>query len=288
MGNYRKKIIAMTIEEMRKKKNECGYTYEQIARLADLPVGTVQKVLGGITKSPRYTTLQALQRVFEGERQPAAEKFTYDFGGGNSDISRQDCVREASFAYASDAHSYTVEDYLALPEDRRVELIDGVFYDMAAPTHIHQMLATEIWRCFSEYIRKNHGDCRPLVAPLDVQLDCDDRTMVQPDVMILCDPDKIRHGRLYGAPDLAVEIVSRSSSVKDGHLKRSKYERAGVREYWLVYPEQKKVVVYCFEKDDIPKIYGFTDAVPVGLYNGACVVGFAEINEYIGTWYERL
>ncbi|MCC8044598.1 MAG: Uma2 family endonuclease [Clostridiales bacterium] len=278
----------MTIEEMRKKKSEYGYTYEQIAKLADLPVGTVQKVLGGITKSPRYATLQALRRVFEGERQPAAEKFVYDFDGSDSDIFRRDSVHEASFAYASDAQSYTVEDYLALPEDRRVELIDGVFYDMAAPTHIHQMLATEIWRCFSEYIRKNHGGCRPLVAPLDVQLDCDDRTMVQPDVMILCDPEKIRHGRLYGAPDLAVEIVSQSSSVKDGHLKRFKYERAGVREYWLVYPEQKKVVVYCFEKNDIPKIYGFTDAVPVGLYNGACVVDFAEINEYIGTWYERL
>ncbi|MCD7746390.1 MAG: Uma2 family endonuclease [Lachnospiraceae bacterium] len=276
----------MTIEEMKKKKSERGYTYEQIARLADLPVGTVQKVLGGITKSPRYATLQALQRVFESE--PERDAFRYLFDKDDSDFSEQDCVREPSFAYGLDSRSYTVEDYLALPEDRRVELIDGVFYDMAAPTHIHQMLSTEIWRCFSEYIRKNHGDCRPLVAPLDVQLDCDDRTMVQPDVMILCDPDKIRHGRLYGAPDLVVEIASRSSSVKDGHLKRSKYERAGVREYWIVYPEQKKVVVYCFEKDDIPKIYGFTDAVPVGIYNGACVVDFAEINDYIGIWYERL
>ncbi|MCD7761838.1 MAG: Uma2 family endonuclease [Lachnospiraceae bacterium] len=319
----------MTIDEMKRKKNELGYSYAQIAEMADLPVGTVQKVLGGITKSPRYATLQALQKVFDdgfgagSERGPGSPepdrgseytpgasgacggagrpvpKHTYNYD--HAGLTSAGFVAEPAMAYgtrpdsfaAESAHDtrsdfFTVADYLALPEDRHMELIDGIFYDMAAPTHIHQMIATEIWRCFSEYIRSRHGSCRPMVAPLDVQLDCDDRTMVQPDVLILCDPDKIRHGRICGAPDLVVEVLSEATALKDSHLKRFKYARAGVREYWLVYPKEKKIVVYCFEEDTIPKIYGFSDRVPVGIYQGECTVDFAEIEEYIGDWYERL
>ena len=85
-----------------------------------------------------------------------------------------------------------------------------------------------------------------MAAPMDVQLDCDDKTMVQPDVMVVCDRDKITRKCIYGAPDLAVEILSDSTKKKDMYVKLGKYMEAGVREYWLVDPKGKKVIVYDF------------------------------------------
>ena len=101
------------------------------------------------------------------------------------------CVQEARSIYnVKRQGEYTLEDYYALPEEQRVELIDGVIYDMSAPTSVHQLLGTEILLVLKDYIRKEHGLCVPVASPIDVQLDCDDKTMVQPDVIVVCDLGK--------------------------------------------------------------------------------------------------
>ncbi len=82
---------------------------------------------------------------------------------------------------------YTLEDYYALPDDQRVELIDGVLYDMSAPYTTHQIASFEICMQLAAYINSQKGLCRALFAPVDVQLDCDDKTMLQPDVLVVCD-----------------------------------------------------------------------------------------------------
>ncbi len=176
---------------------------------------------------------------------------------------------------------YTIEDYYRFPQERRVELIDGVIYDMASPTHIHQLIGGQIFKAFSNYTDRKKGDCIVAYAPLDVQLDRDDKTMVQPDVMIVCDRDKFRKGLVYGAPDLLVEILSRSTKKKDMTIKLAKYAEAGVREYWIVDPERKKVIVYDFEDDMNVSIYGFESEVPVGIFQGECKVDFREIYDYV-------
>lgn len=111
----------------------------------------------------------------------------------------------------------------------------------------------------SGYIEKNQGACIPMFAPVDVQLDQDDKTMVQPDLMIVCDREKLTRQGGVGAPDFIIEILSESTRKKDSYLKLMKYQKAGVREYWLVDPDKKKVIVYDLEKVEIPVIYGFTD-----------------------------
>lgn len=252
----------MTIQEMCQRKQQLGYSYEKIAELSNLPLSTVQKVLGGITKSPRYDTLKALEEVF---KKPTAQ-----------------LIAEAplSDSYGKKQGDFTLEDYYQIPDDIRVELIDGVIYDMAAPTSLHQLICLEIGRLLREYIKKNKGSCIPLVSPLDVQLDCDNKTMVQPDVIIVCDRKKFLRGVVYGAPDFVVEILSPSTQRKDLSVKLAKYMNAGVREYWIVDPIKKRIIVYDIEHDAFPEMYTFEHQVPVRIFDGKCTIDFKEIFEY--------
>ena len=202
----------MTIEEMKDKKKEKGYSYEQMADLSGIPLGTIQKIFSGETKSPRYDTLIALEQLFT---EPLE-------------------VRETASCYNADRNgSYTLDDYYALPDDQRVELIDGYFYTMLSPTFGHQSIAGEIHRQIANYIMDNGGSCRPFIAPVDVQLDCDNKTMVEPDVGIVCDTSKIKRFGIYGAPDFLVEVISPSTKKRDYTLKLSKYIEAGGRGYWV-------------------------------------------------------
>ena len=258
----------MTIKEMQEKKKELGFTYAQIAEMSGVPLGTVQKVLGGITLTPRYETLMALEDVLA------------DHGGM--------VVREPKKAYLTKPQgSYTLEDYYMIPDDMRVELIDGVIYNMTAPTSIHQIIGGYIHSRLLQHVLNKGGTCLPMISPLDVQIDCDDKTMVQPDVVVVCDRDKIIRRCVYGAPDFIIEILSKSTKKKDSVIKLNKYLNAGVREYWMIDPMKKAVIVYDFEHDEYPTIYGFDAKIPVGIWDGELEVDFAEVYEHVRFMYER-
>ncbi|MCD7765283.1 MAG: Uma2 family endonuclease [Lachnospiraceae bacterium] len=192
-----------------------------------------------------------------------------------TDLTGADLLREPETLYAYKRQGeYTLEDYYALPDDRRVELIDGVFFDMEAPGADHQTAAMQIVRQLDEYIDTQGGSCMPFVSPIDVQLDCDDRTMVEPDVVLLCDMKKNAGHCIYGAPDLVMEVLSQSTFRKDQTLKLSKYRNAGVREYWIIDLKREKVTVYDFEHQKHPAIYGMDVPIPVGIYDGKCEIRF--------------
>ena len=271
----------MTVDEMKEKKRQLGYSSEKLAELSGVPLGTVQKIFGGFTKAPRYKTLQALEKVFvEAEQKEDLSTGAYVPGKQNVMM-----VHEPAAAYHTGGMKgqggYTIEDYFSLPEEKRAELIDGVFYDMASPSVIHQLIAGQIFVQLNVFLRKKKASCVPCIAPVDVQLDCDDRTMVQPDVLVVCDREKIRKSGIFGAPDFVAEILSKATRRKDMVVKLAKYAQAGVREYWLIDPDKQNVLVYDLKNMEFPSIYGFDAKIPVTIFGGECKVNMRDIQEYM-------
>ena len=175
---------------------------------------------------------------------------------------------------------YTLEDYSALPDEERWELIDGYLIRMDSPTTEHQIILGNLYIAFRKCIDDHHAPCKDLLPPLDVQLAMDHRTLVEPDLIVLCDWQKLKKKRLFGAPDLLVEILSPSTCSKDTIWKNRKYQRAGVKEYWMVDPEKRKVLVNLFEKTEgeyRSRLYKFDEEIPVGISGGECRIDFAPI-----------
>ena len=281
----------MTIEEMNAKRIELGYSYRELAELSGVPVGTVQKVFGRITLRPRRETILKLERALgeptyalrNAEQAGPPFQDVQDYRASVPDDRFRDREAEERERWPQHHYSrqgqYTLEDYYALPEDQRVELIDGVFYDMGAPASPHQLIGGSVYSQLAAFRNANKGPCLPMMSPVDVQLNRDDRTMVQPDVLIVCDRSKITWKGIYGAPDFIVEVLSPATRKKDMTLKLAKYIDAGVREYWLIDPRTRQIVVHDLENGGIPAIYTFKDRVPVGIWEGKCAIDFSDVAE---------
>lgn len=266
----------MTIDDMKRIKKEKGYTYARIAELSGVPLGTVQKIFGGNTESPRYSTLQALEEFFLSDMK-------------ESDMPNMICEGSSYEVQVEKKQGeYTIEDYYALPDDRRVELIDGVIYDMSSPTFVHQDILSELFWQIKRFIDSKKGTCKPLMSALDVRLDCDNKTIVQPDILIICDKNKnkIRRWGLMGAPDFALEVLSPSTRKKDMTLKLMKYADAGVREYWILDPDRQKLIVYDLEHEEFPVIYDLKGTAPVNIFNGELAIDLDRIRELIQDYPE--
>ncbi|MBO4864741.1 MAG: Uma2 family endonuclease [Eubacterium sp.] len=262
----------MKISEIIERKKELGYSVKKLSVLSGVPVGTIQKIMNGETKSPRHETIEALSKVLKD-----TDDYTYKMDNDVFEL-RETLAYYAAKRYENDKKLHTLEEYLALPEGTRIEMIDGRFYKMAAPNIDHQDITGRIYYAFLTHILRNNGPCKTFISPIDVQLFNDDKTIVQPDIVIVCNKDNITHARIVGAPDLIVEILSPSNFLMDTSLKFAKYKMAGVREYWIVDPNNKKVLVYLFDENDLePEMYEFDDEVPVGIWNGECKVRLSEL-----------
>ena len=164
-------------------------------------------------------------------------------------------------------NAYTIEDIYALPDGQRAELIDGQIYDMAPPSRIHQKISTQLVSCINHYISEHHGNCEVYAAPPAVFLNKDNKNYVEPDVSVICDPDKLDDKGCNGAPDWIIEIVSPSSQHLDYLTKLLKYRTAGVREYWIVNPLKDTIQTYSFEGEENSVQYAFDEIIPVTIYS---------------------
>jgi Uma2 family endonuclease len=166
---------------------------------------------------------------------------------------------------------YTYADYLEWEGPERYELMNGEVFQMASPSVAHQAIQRELLIDFGNWLRGK--PCQVFAAPLDVRLfpkkDKSDNTVVQPDLLVVCDKDKLSKGSVDGAPDLVVEILSPSNYDSYLFLKFHYYLKAGVREYWLIDPETRQVQVHIYENGHyLSSIYEDNDHIPVTVLPG--------------------
>ncbi len=146
---------------------------------------------------------------------------------------------------------YSWQDYLDWPTEERFELIEGEPYAMSpAPRRRHQEISGELF--YQAYTALREGGCAVFAAPFDVKLSSDEEddapTVVQPDLTVCCDPEKLTEQGMTGPPDLVVEIVSPESGIADRRRKFAVYESYGVREYWIVDQDEELVEVYLLKE----------------------------------------
>jgi len=178
------------------------------------------------------------------------------------------------------ARGYTYKDYLSWGEDIHCELIDGVPYMMAAPGEWHQWVTGGVYAQLRSWLAGK--PCRAYIAPFDVRLfpasDESDKVVVQPDVLVVCDREKLSDGKACkGPPDFVVEVVSEGSVKKDFAIKRALYEKAGVREYWVI--DEDEVYKYVLIDGKYHETaYKLSEELSVGV--GAlpgCAINFREV-----------
>lgn len=174
----------------------------------------------------------------------------------------------------------TLEQYETLPEEERAEIFDGVICDMASPSEIHQTISTELTMILNSYIRSKKGSCKVFHAPFDVKLNDKPLTIVQPDLMIVCDRNKLDGKRCNGAPDFIIEIVSPRNAADDYIRKLYYYQNYGVREYWIVDPKRRTVSVNFFEGELISIVYSFSSTIKVNIYDDF-YIDFSQIGQFL-------
>ncbi|WP_163970978.1 Uma2 family endonuclease [Oceanobacillus halotolerans] len=170
---------------------------------------------------------------------------------------------------------YTYSDYISWPEDERVELIDGNPHLKAAPSRIHQKTLSELHRQIANFL--DGKECEVYPAPFNVVLNLeenrneeDSQNVFEPDITIVCDQSKLDDRGCKGSPDMVIEIISPSSARTDKIDKFNKYEQAGVKEYWIIEPEEKIVSVFTLQKNQRygrPNLYSDEDQVRVSIFD---------------------
>ena len=170
-------------------------------------------------------------------------------------------VKEAIPAYNK---RYTYSDYITWDDDQRWELLDGIPYLMSSPSTRHQAISSEIHGQLWHFLKGK--PCDVFSAPFDVRLNADgaDDTVVQPDIVVICNNSIITKNGCSGAPDLVIEILSPSTSQRDKLVKYRKYQQAGVREYWIIDPESNILQAGVLNNGSyITSVYGAEDKAPV-------------------------
>lgn len=174
----------------------------------------------------------------------------------------------------------TLKQYEALPEEKRVEVFDGIVYDMASPSQVHQSILLELSTLLNSYVKSHKGDCKIFPAPFDVKLSDHPLTIVQPDIMIVCDKNKLDGKRCNGAPDFVIEIISPGNLADDYVRKLYYYKNYGVREYWIVDPRRKTVTVNYFEGNMLTIQYSFDATIKVNIYDDL-YINFSDIADML-------
>lgn len=169
---------------------------------------------------------------------------------------------------------YSYADYLTWNEEEKWEIIDGVPYMHSAPTWQHQAISVELTSQFNAFLKDK--PCRVFAAPFDLCIPENNESdeeisniIAQPDILVVCDENKLRKTGYFGVPSLVIEVSSPSTARNDKLIKFNKYEKAGVKEYWIVEPENKLISVFTQQDNQRygrPDVYSEEDKIKVNIF----------------------
>ena len=290
----------LTREELIKEKKKRKISVAQLSASTGIPAGTLAKIFSGATKNPRVDTVNALEQFFRsGHSRGDMESYdgiipgksmdfdhcTVNDGILNDGVIKGDipddsiangtrlnysighassmlCERAVKYgAEPAEQGKYTVRNLSTMPEGVPIELINGVLYDMASASLVHNEIAFYIRDCFNDHIRSKKGSCRAILAPTDVYILNDDSNVFVPDLSVVCDKTKLKEKGIYGAPDFILEVLSPSTCSKDMNIKFNIYKKAGVRELWYIDPMHRILIRHVFSANAAEAQAAFKDNV---------------------------
>lgn len=183
---------------------------------------------------------------------------------------KDNLARKENYTKDLEPKKVSYNDILKYDKEKRYELIDGIPYLMSSPSVFHQEVLGEIYSQIREYLKGKK--CKVFVAPLDVKLsgEEDDKkefNVVQPDIMVVCDSNKIKNKNILGAPDMIIEILSNSTAQHDRLRKLNLYQKYGVKEYWIVSPDEHVITVFLLNEENIYtiKAYYLDDKIKINI-----------------------
>ena len=296
----------MEVSDLKKRKKDLHLTTAKLAYLAELPVGTVSKIMTGETKNPSYVTIEKIDAALLKEEMILRlenyrkELFAYIAEHSDETVDQKDFEKmyrekhhltDEPLPYAVMNENNTTKGNLALyreyyvslndikniEENRLVELLKGQIIFNEAPSFFHQQIVQNLGRCIESFIKQNHGKCRMFNVGVNVRLCEDDYTMLIPDVVVNCDDSRLTETGIDGAPDWIIEVVSKGSRYRDYNSKMHAYMEYGVREYWIVDPEKERVTTYIEGEPMMAYVYSFDDVVPVYIYEGKLSICLKDI-----------
>lgn len=170
---------------------------------------------------------------------------------------------------------YTEIEYESFDHNGLTEFDNGRIISMAPPTTMHQRIIGELFFRIRSFL--SNKNCEVFVSPFNVRLTLNDGIRrVEPDISVICDKSKLTKKGCEGSPDFVIEVVSPSNKMHDYSTKVNWYEKAGIKEYWIVDPQKKQILTYCFDIDDVV-LYNFSENIPVSIWNGELHIDFSEL-----------
>ena len=283
----------MTIDEMKRIKEERGYSFDVLSAYSGVPRATLVRIFDKTTAHPRRATLDAIERVLGGdEHQFPGKRFHF----GLSEVSPDYNVlfdptltpvfrvaEEAVNPYNWQKHGITAAAYLEMHTEKRTELLEGQVFVMEDPLLIHSEITQYVFTCFSDYIREHKGVCKPVVSGTNVILKNDrgDDSVVCPDFFVVCDKRKLVRKGILGGPDFVLEVTSPSNHRNDYIRKLGIYANAGVREYWILDPQKRQLIKYLFKPDEPATFLPLEGTTGVGIYSNDLRIDLSEITRMI-------
>lgn len=257
----------------------CGMTQKEVERKTGITQSDVSKYERG-EGNPSLDTINRIAEAF-------GRKVKIDF----CIVPDGDSVDASEFSGSEEIISYipgwkkqgqfTVKDIENIPEEHKVELINGVIRMMSQPSIRHQMAASFFNVEIGMFIKKNKGKCSVIQAPALIFDNKDiSNTYLVPDVAMVCDKNNIGKNGIINFADLIIEIVSPGVKNRshDYKTKMSIYVKAGVKEYWIVDIEKQRVTIIAEKDEYMPTIYGFDSKIPVRIYDGKLVIDMKDLD----------